>query len=206
MIAEEKSHDMRNGDDREAGAVTRLLRQAVSGDRSALEELESHVGPVLRRQAEALMRQERSGHTLQATVLIDETYLALMDAKGLHLNDRKHFYAIASRIMWRVLREYAQKHSALKRGSGAARLSLDGVDPEVSGGRPIEFLDLDAAVTRLESIDSLAAEVVKLRILGERTSEEVGEILGIHARTVKRKWKAARQQLYDYLKEAYGEA
>lgn len=181
--------------------VTRLLTQASAGDRSALDALAPLVESELRCRAEAYMRRERCGHTLQVTVLINEAFLTLVDDHDIAWRDRSHFYAVASISMRRVLREHAQKHNAAKRGGGhAERLPLESVEQSVSGDGSVDFLDLDDALTRLESDDKTLGRVVELLFFCGLSCREAGRVLGLDARTVSRKWAAARSILYDLLK------
>lgn len=180
--------------------VTRLIHEARLGDSSAVDELEPLIRHELHRRAEAFMRKERPGHTLQATVLVNEALLTLTSAESLQFKDRNHFFAIASIVMRRLLREYAQQREAEKRGGGKhQRVPLDTTKLPITDDKTIDFLELDEALSRLEAVDSEMARVVELRFFAGLNTTEVADVLGVGERTVKRKWAAAKLLLYDYL-------
>jgi RNA polymerase sigma-70 factor, ECF subfamily len=165
--------------------VTRLLKEWRTGNQSALDELASMVYQELRRLASSHMRRERPDHTLQPTALINETYLRLMGQKNPDFTNRAHFFGVASQLMRQILVEFARKHKAVKRGSGAQKANLD----EIAIGAPDryeEVLQIDELLTRLGSFDERKAKVLELRYFGGLTREEVAEAMGLTLATVKR--------------------
>jgi RNA polymerase sigma factor (TIGR02999 family) len=181
------------------GRVTRLLEEAQAGSDSALGELIPLVYDELRRIAGRLMREERSGHTLQATSLVHEAYLRLVGQQRVRWAGRTHFMAIAATVMRRVLLDHARRHRAGKRGGGN-RVTL--VDELAPGAAPeIDVLALDEALTRLEAAEARAAKVVELRYFGGLGIEETAEALGVSPMTVKRDWRFARAWLFRQLSE-----
>jgi RNA polymerase sigma-70 factor, ECF subfamily len=177
-----------------AGEITELLsRPDISGP-EAQGRLLALVYPELKRIAEFRMRGERPDHTLQPTALVSEFYLHVARLRGIHWKNRAHFLAVASSAMRRVLVDYARAHTAAKRGGGLAVLSLS----DNAEGAPAS---IETALELNELLDHLAAEeprmarVVELRYYGGLTNGEIGEVLGIDERTVKRDWQVARAWL-----------
>jgi RNA polymerase sigma-70 factor (ECF subfamily) len=178
----------------ESPEITLLLRDLQNGKADALSELIPMVYKELRRLAAYHLRQEKPGHTLQATALVHEAYLKLV---GVHLDwqSRAHFFGIASRLMRQILVEYARKRSAAKRGGLVEKVPLDEA-LVVAPDRASEFLALDEALKRLEALDARQSRVVELRYFGGLSIEESAEVLGIAPRTVKRDWEFARAWLH----------
>jgi len=173
--------------------VTRLLQQWKGGDRQALDQLMPIVYDELRRLAARCLHAERPGHTLPATALIHEAYLRLMDA-DIGWQDRAHFYAVAARVVRRILVEYARAHCRQKRGGGEIAVPLDEaviVGPEASS----TVLELDDALQRLAAIDERKAEIIQLLFFGGLTYDEAAAALGISAATVHRELKLAKAWL-----------
>jgi RNA polymerase sigma factor (TIGR02999 family) len=188
--------------DSTAGEVTRLLRIARDGDANALKQIYELVYVELRRIAAARLRAERDGHTLQPTALVNEAYLKLAASPGAGIQDRSHFLSIAARAMRQVLVDHARRRDAAKRGAGAEPATLTGrqlASPDSSGLDSDELLALDAALDRLDAMDSRLRQVVELRFFGGLTDTEVGEVLGVTRRTVQRDWTRARAWLYGEL-------
>ena len=154
----------------------------------------------LRRLAHHHLRHERDGHTLGTTALVHEAYLNLVGQIETPLNSRLHFFAIASRVMRRVLIWYARRRTAAKRGGGVPALALDDV-AVLAADRADELLALDEALGRLEALDARACRVVECRYFGGLSVPETAEVLGISAATVKRDWQAARAFLRRSLQE-----
>ncbi len=178
--------------------VTDLLTAWREGDRSAMEELVEAVYGELHRIASIQLNNERSGHTLQTTGLVHEAYLRLVDQRRARWHSRLHFFAVASKVMRRILIDHARKRNSQKRGGGLRVVSLSsGVDAWVD--RPAELLEVDEAVDRLKSVDTDLSQVVELRFFGGFNNHEIAEYLGISAPTVVRRWRAARAWLYQHL-------
>src|SRR5687768_12452717 len=150
--------------------VTRLLADWGRGDRSALDKLFPLVQAELRRIARRQMSQERPGHTLQATALVNEAYLKLAGQEGFEWHDRAHFYAVCAQVMRHILIDHARGHARDKRGGGAIQVSLSEVAAidEQSG----DFLALDEALVALEVVDQQKARIVELRYFGGLSIEE----------------------------------
>lgn len=176
-------------------AVTAALRAWRGGDARAQDELMQLVYPELHRRAERLLARERPGHTLQPTALISELYLRLVDQRQAQWQDRAHFFAIAARLMRRVLLDHARRHGAGKRGGNARPLPLDLVG-ELPADAPGELEALDEALGDLAALDATAAAVVELRFFGGMSVEETAAVLGSSTATVGRQWRAARAWLH----------
>lgn len=175
--------------------VTRLLLAWQAGDQQALDQLVPVVYEELRRLAHRSMRRERPGHLLQTTALVNEVYLNLVDARRLKWRDRAHFFAICSKLMREILVHYARARDARKRGGGLRQVSLD--DSALYAPAPdADLLDLDDALTALDSFDARKARVVELRFFGGLTLDETAEVLNVSADTVGRDWDFARTWLY----------
>lgn len=183
--------------------VTLLLRAAASGDRRDLDALMGAIYDDLRRLAVAHMRAERDDHTLQPTALVHEAYLKLVDQRTTDWKDRAHFFAVASRIIRRLLVDHARERLALKRGGGGERIPLEAAEPatEVPG---VDLVALDEAVEELASIDERQARIVELRFFGGLTIEEIADLLEMGRRSVDREWQAARAWLFLRLSEEGG--
>ena len=186
---------------RTTGEVTRLLRRASDGDGSALEELMPVVYDDLRARAAQSLRRESPGHTLQATALVHETYLRLVDQRETDWADRAHFFAIAARVMRRILVDHARRHQATKRAGGQQKLSSEQA-PELCSEPAMDFLALDQALSKLTDLDPRQGKVVELRYFGGLTVPETAEVLQVSEATVAREWRMARVWLY---RELHGE-
>ncbi len=179
--------------------ITGLLLAWGEGSAQAIEALTPLVYQHLHRLARHYMAGERPGHTLQATALVNEAYLRLVDSRRVHWQNRAHFYALAAQLMRRILVDLARSRGAGKRGGDAMRATLDdGV--AVSAQRDPALIDLDDALTALAAIDSRKAQVVELKFFGGLDEKEIGLALGISTDTVQRDWKTARAWLYGRLK------
>lgn len=176
--------------------VTRLLRELTAGDARALPALVSALQADLRALAAAHLARERRDHTLQPTALVNEAYLRLVDQREQGWEGRRHFLAIASTAMRRVLLEHARARLAEKRGGGAARVELFEVESALEEA-PEALVALDDALRQLASIDPVNARIVELRFFGGLSVEEVAAIEGVSTRTVERGWRAARAWLRD---------
>lgn len=179
-------------------SVTRLLQDWQGGREAALDELLPLVYGELRRLAGRYMKDERAGHTLQATALVHEAYARLVDVE-ISRPERAQFFALASRAMRNVLVDHARAKLRAKRGGGAARLTLDEalvVSPEPSP----DLIDLDAALTQLARQDERKARAIELHFFGGQTYDEIAELMEVSASTVRadvrlaKAWLASRLQ------------
>ena len=178
----------------DSDTVVRLLTAARQGDANAMNELAPLVYHELRRMARRHMRNERQGHTLQPTALVNEAWTRLMGARHLDVRNRSHFMGIAANAMRQILVERARAHRAAKRGGAAHQVTLDeGMLP--GGVRPIEIEALDEALTRLEAHNHELARIVELRFFGGLTVEETAEELAASPATIKRRWTLAKAWL-----------
>ena len=174
--------------------VSQLLLAWSEGDQAAMDQLIPLVYGELRRLAKQHMRRERAGHTLQTTALIHEAYLRLIDASRARLENRRHFYATASRLMRQVLVDLARERGSRKRGGAACRVSLDEA-LVVSPRRDEGLLALDEALGALSEFDARKSQVVELRFFGGLSVEETAEALDVSVETVHRDWRLARSWL-----------
>lgn len=174
--------------------TTRLLRAWAGGDQSALDRLTPRVYEELRRIAGRLMEQERPGRTIQATALVHEAYLKLVDIHNVGWQHRAHFFAISAQVMRHILLDRARRSGAAKRGGEAARVNLDEV-PDVAALRAREMIALDDALNAMAKIDPRKSRVVEMRFFAGLTVEETAEVLKVSADTVVRDWKLARAWL-----------
>ena len=186
--------------DRAGSNVSDLLVAWGQGDASARDRLIPLVYDELYRIARRQMRQERADHTLQASALVNEAYLRLVAQAGRGWEHRSQFFAIAARIMRRVLVDHARRRRYQKRGAGAMRVALDDMDIVGEGGGEA-LMALDAALQRLETHDGRKCAVVELRYFGGLSNEETAKALNLSLATVNRDWAFARawlrQQLTD---------
>lgn len=174
--------------------VTGLLRQAQRGDRAALDELLPLVYRELRGIASRQLAGERPGHTLQATALVNEAYLRLVDQHSVDWRNRAHFFSIAAETMRRVLVNHAVSRRSEKRGAGATLLALDEA-ADLPGRREIDLILLDEALTRLAELDREQARVVEMKFFAGLSNGEVAEVLGTSESSVKREWRSAKAWL-----------
>ena len=181
----------------ETQKITQMLRDWSGGNRAALEGLMPLVYDELHRQAESFLRRERPDHTLQATALIHETYLKLIDQRDVNWESRTHFFAIAASLMRRILVDYARLKNRDKRGGGAIKLTLEEAALSVVGNeRNIDLMALDEALTRLEKLDEQQARIVELRYFSGLTLEETAEALKLSRTTVVTDWAMAKAWLH----------
>lgn len=184
-------------DDSPNGDITEYLRAWEQGDDQALESLLPMVYADLRAIAAKHLGSERSGHTLQPTALANEAYLRLRGLHHVPWHDRTHFFAIASRMMRRVLVDHARARGAAKRGADAPRVELieglnDSLQPAMDS---LELIDLDRALDELAGAEPRLARLVEVRFFGGLTIDEAAEVLGCSPRTAKRDWAFARAWL-----------
>lgn len=173
--------------------ITQLLKDAQAGKRQSLDEFLPVVYDELKRIAAYKLAAERSNHTLQATALLHEAYLRLIDQHSVNWQNRAHFFAIASEMMRRILVNYAEGHNAKKRGDGQTLISLD--DADVAAEGEIDLIFLDNALKELAEFDPVQSRIVELKFFGGLTNEETAEVLDVSASTVKREWRMARAWL-----------
>jgi RNA polymerase sigma factor (TIGR02999 family) len=177
--------------------ITRLLADWGEGDPAALEKLTPLVYAELRRIARRQMRDERPGHTLQATALVNEAFLRLGgDGGGGDFHDRAHFYAVCAQVMRHVLIDHARTRTRDKRGGGAQHVALEEAAVVMDGRGAGELVALDEALKGLEEVDPQKARVVELRYFGGLSIEETAQVLGVSPTTVRREWRRAKAWLY----------
>ena len=181
--------------------ITALLQAWSGGDEAALAELTPLVHAELRRLARMCMGSERRNHTLQATALVNECYLRLVDAQQVDWKSRAHFLALAGRMMRRILVDVARARQYRKRGAGVEHVPLDERLASPEPGR--NLVALDDALHALAALDERKARVVELRFFGGLSNDETAEALGVSAKTVMRDWQLARAWL---LRELSGRA
>jgi len=174
--------------------VTQLLERTQNGDRDSLDRLLPVIYDELRRVAANQLQRERAEHTLQATALVHEAYLRLLEQREVNWQNRAHFFSIAAEMMRRILVNYAVQRSAQKRGLGAARLSLEEAI-SFSDEKDFDLVVLDDALKQLAVCDELQARIVELRFFGGLTIEETADALSISDSTVKREWRMAKAWL-----------
>jgi RNA polymerase sigma factor (TIGR02999 family) len=174
--------------------VTRILNAIEQGDSGAAEKLLPLVYEELRLLAAQKMAQEKPGQTLQATALVHEAYIRLVEAKDQRWNSRGHFFKAAAEAMRRILVEIARQKQAQKRGGAQQRLHFEGVEM-ATRTTPEEIVMIDDAITRLAGEDMQAAEIVKLRLFAGLSVEEAAEATGISRATAYRQWTYARAWL-----------
>jgi RNA polymerase sigma-70 factor, ECF subfamily len=174
--------------------LTQLLVAWSDGDDKALDKLLPLIEPELRRLAKRYMSRERPDHTLQATALVNEAYLKLIDQTRVRWQNRAHFFAIAAQAMRRILIDHARKHRYAKRGSGSRKVSIEEaftLTTDVS-----HLLSLDEALAVLAKYDKRKERVVEMRYFGGLSFEEIAEVLELSPDTISREWRRARAWLY----------
>ena len=175
--------------------VTQILSQIEQGDPSAAEHLLPLVYDELRKLAAAKLANEKPGQTIQATALVHDAYLRLVDAeRARHWNGRAHFFGAAARAMQRILVENARRKKSLKAGGDHRRVELSQVAEEVRG-RSVDVLEIDEALQKLEAIDRRKAELVRLRYFAGLSLSESAIALGISASTADNDWAYAKAWL-----------
>jgi len=185
-----------------APEITGLLRDWGNGDREALNRLMPIVYNELRRTARNYMQRERVDHSLQATALVNEVYLRLVDITSVQWQDRAHFFAIAASMMRRILLDAARARTARKRGGGDLRITLQEdllASESQAANQAASLIAIDDALESLSKVGPRKAEVVELRFFGGLSIEEMAAVLGISPQSVKRDWKLARAWLHKEL-------
>ena len=181
--------------------VSELLVRWKHGEQEALQALLPLVYDELRRLAHHHLQAERVGHTLQSTALVHEAYLRLVDQEPLRLDNRAHFFAVASHLMRQILVDYARKHHAAKRGGNGLTLTLDEAIA-VPKKRELDLEALDDALNRLAVLDPQQSRIVELGFFGGLRIDETSQVLGISPATVKRHWATARVWLHHEMSRA----
>ena len=180
--------------------ITDLLIAWSGGNQEALAPLMDEVHARLVRIAGAYLKNERNDHTLDAPALVNEAFLRLIQQQRVRWQDRAHFFAVAARLMRRILLDHSRRHASIKRGQDVPVLPLEEA-LDASAPRPRYLIALDEALVDLESKDPQLAELVVMRYFGGMRKEEVAEVLGLSSATVARRWRIARAWLFEYLQE-----
>lgn len=175
--------------------VTQLLIAWSNGEAAALDRLMPLVYDHLHRLARSYMSREAPDHSLQATALIHEAYLKLVDQKRAQWHNRAHFYAVSAQLMRRILVDIARTRKARRHGGALRRLSLDDA-PEIASNDSDELIVLDEALGKLAALDEQKGRVVELRFFGGLSVDETAEVLKLSPATVMREWKRAQAWLY----------
>jgi RNA polymerase sigma factor (TIGR02999 family) len=182
-------------------AVTDWLLELGRGDKVGLDQMLPVLYDELHRLAEAYLRREDPGHTLQPTALVHEAYLRLIDQRRVDWRNRAQFLGVAAGIMRRILVDHARGRAAQKRGGGAEAVSLSLV--EAPSGRPeVELIALEQALEQLTALDPRKTQVVELKFFGGLSAREIAEVMGISDATVEREWTFARAWLYKAIEGA----
>lgn len=183
----------------EQANITQLLQDYGAGKREVLDELFPLVYEELRRLAASRLRNERADHTLQATALVHEAYLRLIEQHSTNWQNRAHFFGLAAEMMRRILVNHAIKNNADKRFGNQTKLALDDV-VSFAVEREINLVLLDEALNDLAKFDEKQAKIVELKFFGGLTNEEIAEVIGVSDSTVKREWRIAKAWLYERMK------
>jgi RNA polymerase sigma-70 factor (ECF subfamily) len=181
-------------EEQSTGDVSALLHAWSEGDQAALPRLTPIVYAELHRLARRYMRRESPGHSLQATALVHEAYIRLVDYKRMQWQDRAHFFAVSARLMRRILVEHARRRN-LKRGGDMRRFSLDEVSV-VNRERARDLVALDDAMNVLAQLDPRKVQVVEMRFFAGLSVDETAEVLKVSSVTVMRDWSTAKAWLY----------
>jgi len=178
--------------------ITRLLQQAAVGDRAALDAVYASLYPELKRIARSRLRQQGRADGINTTLLVHESFVRLVGARGLRLEDRRHFFAYAAKTMRNIIIDSAREHLAERRGGGAEHVTLG--DAEVAGvadtGTSDQLVRVNDALHELETVDPELAELVEMRYFGGYSEAEIAELHGVAERTVRRRWDKARAWLF----------
>jgi len=175
---------------------TGMLLQATEGSRPAADDLFPLVYDELKRLAQSKLADERVGHTLQATALVHESYLKMINLDRVQWQNRAHFFAVAAQAIRRILVDHARHRGRDKRGGDAVRLSLDDVPTIADDGPSTDLIALDDALQRFAEAEPQRARVIELRFFGGLTGEEIAAVMDIDRRTVTRYWLHGRAWLY----------
>lgn len=174
--------------------ITRLLRAVSAGDAASMKALVEAVYGDLKRLAQTHMNAERVSHTLQPTAVVHEAYLKLIQQRSATVNDRVHFFALASQLIRRILVDHARGKQRSKRGGGGVMMDIADVDPAAKAN-DVDLIELDDALAELAAIDERQARVVELRFFGGMTLDEIAAVLNVSRRSIDRDWSVARTWL-----------
>jgi RNA polymerase sigma factor (TIGR02999 family) len=187
-------------DEHSSAAITRLLLDATEGNLEAREQMLPLVYDELRRLAAGYMNRERPDHTIQATALVHEAYLRLIDQQRVDWQNRAQFVGLAAVMMRRILVNHARDRVAAKRGGVQERISLS-VALDVFSRPAVDVLALHEALERLSALDARKVQIVELKFFGGMTTAEIAKVLAISTATVEREWHFARAWLYAALSD-----
>lgn len=178
--------------------ITLLLQRAAGGDRAALDAVYASLYPDLKRIARSRLRQQGRGDSVSTTMLVHESFVRLVGARDLRLEDRRHFFAYAAKTMRNIIIDSAREHLAERRGGGAEHVTLGDADAlqVVGSGASDELVRVNEALHELEAVDPELAELVEMRYFGGYTELEIAELQGVAERTVRRRWDKARAWLF----------
>ena len=176
--------------------VTKLLHDWGHGDARAMDELLPLIYDELRRRAAAYLRRERPNHSLQATALVNEAYLRLVDQHKVVWKNRGHFFAIAAQVMRRILVDHARNRHRDKRGGPVENVSLKDSILALPGENDVDIIALEEALSRLASIDAEKERLVELRYFVGLSLEDAADVLKISRATATREWKLAKAWLF----------
>lgn len=180
--------------------ATQVLIDWSKGEHGAAERLMPLIYDELRQIARGYLRRERADHTLQATGLVHEAYLRLVDQTAASWQNRAQFFGVAAGVMRRVLVDHARRHRAEKRGGDWEKVEFD--DALATGlPRSLDLVALDEALQDLAKVDPRQSQVVELRFFGGLTTEEAAEVLEVSPRTIKREWRRARAWLHREIRQ-----
>jgi RNA polymerase sigma factor (TIGR02999 family) len=179
--------------------LTQKLQAWSDGNGEALDELLPIVYDELHKQAARYLRRERSDHTLQATALIHEAYLKLVEQKNVRWQNRAHFFGVAAQLMRRILIDYARTRHREKRGGNDIKMSLDEAALLPTDDRSVDLIALDEALTRLAAMDEQQSRIVELKFFGGLNIDEIAEALHISPATVKRDWQMSKAWMHHEL-------
>ena len=178
----------------ETSEITQLLKAWEKGDKDALDKLMPLVMNELRKIAKNKLRNEKSGHLLQTTALVNELYLKLVDQKSVNWQNRSHFFAISATCMRRIVIDYAKSINRGKREGKFEHLPISEIDL-ITPEKSVELIALDEVLQELEKQDKRKSQIVEMRYFGGYSVEEIAQILGISERTIQREWKMAKAWL-----------
>ena len=184
--------------------ITELLQHVAAGDRASIDAVFAALYPDLKRIARARLRQQGHGGGMHTTTLVHESFMRLAQANTLRLQDRRHFFAYAAKVMRNIIIDSAREHLAERRGGGAEHLTLGDAEVEqlaaADGGA--ELMVVHDALQALEAVDPELAELVEMRYFGGYSEQEIADLQGVTERTVRRRWDKARAWLYVALADA----
>ena len=181
-----------------APPITELLQHVAAGDRAGIDAVFAALYPDLKRIARARLHQQGQGGGMHTTTLVHESFMRLAQANTLRLQDRRHFFAYAAKVMRNIIIDSAREHLAERRGGGAEHVTLGDAEVEqvaaADGGA--ELVMMHDALHALEAVDPDLAELVEMRYFGGYSEQEIAELQGVTERTVRRRWDKARAWLY----------